>query len=500
MTQYNRPSASVPVWAESGDKVQPTNAEVQTGWPLSNVPPSRQRFNWLENFLSNGLRYLLQRGISDWASGEDYPQYAKVSYNGLTYRALINQPTSAPGVVAGEWEVWGYSDSTIQARTDSILTKSVAGGVDVTLTAAEAGNGILVFTGALTANINVILPNSARRWAVFNNTSGSFALSVKTSGGSGLQIQQSSTKAYSIFCNGSNGIYMAGASADASISTTQFTATAGQTSFGMTYTVGSVFLVTRNGADVAFTASTGTTVVLTSAASNGDIVKVYTCTAFQVANAVAKSGDTMSGPLTMSGAAINEAQGANIASAATVNLSAATGNYVHITGTTTITAITLSQGQERTVVFDGALTLTNGASLIIPGGTVTTAAGDVATFRGEASGVVRCVDYVPGNGYPLLAGFGSSLASSGYQKLPSGMIVQWGSVTTGGGGNATGAFPFAFPNACFSFIQSVSNASAANQVCTGAATSASAFSVAVVGGSNGASVPGVVVNYIAIGR
>lgn len=475
MTQYNRPSASVPVWAESGDKVQPTNAEVQTGWPLSNVPPSRQRFNWLQNFLSNGLRYLLQRGVAGYAAGEDYPQFAKVTYtDGLTYRALINQPTSAPGVVAGEWEVWGYSDSTIQARTDAILTKSVAGAVDVTLTSAEAGNGILVFTGTLTGNINVILPNSARRWAVFNNTSGSFTLSVKTSAGSALQIPQSSTKAYSIFCNGSNGVYLSGASADAAISETQFTASAGQTSFGMTYTVGSVFLVTRNGADVAFTASTGTTVVLTTAASNGDIVKVYTCTAFQIANAVAKSGDTMTGSLTMSGAPINEAQGANIASAATVNLSAATGNYVHITGTTTITAITLSQGQERTVVFDGALTLTNGASLIIPGGTVTTAAGDVATFRGEAAGVVRCVDYVPGNGYPLLAGFGGSLAASGYQKLPSGLIAQWGyyTFTTT---NATLSFPIAFPNGVLQLVAAHS--------WPGAPSSASAVSVGTLSNS-----------------
>jgi hypothetical protein len=91
---------------------------------------------------------------------------------------------------------------------------------------------------------------------------------------------------------------------------------------------------------------------------------------------------------------LNEAQGADIASAGTVNLTTATGNYVHITGTTTITAITLAQGAERTVVFDGALVLTNGASLILPfGSSITTTAGDVAIFRGEAAGVVRCVSY-----------------------------------------------------------------------------------------------------------
>lgn len=87
-------------------------------------------------------------------------------------------------------------------------------------------------------------------------------------------------------------------------------------------------------------------------------------------------------------------KGADIASAATLNLDTATGNLVDVTGTTTITAITLSEGRERTVRFTGALTLTNGASLVLLGGAnITTAAGDFAVFRGYAAGVVRCVNY-----------------------------------------------------------------------------------------------------------
>ena len=107
---------------------------------------------------------------------------------------------------------------------------------------------------------------------------------------------------------------------------------------------------------------------------------------------------------------INEAQGSNIASASTINLTTATGNYVHITGTTTITAITLAQGAERTIVFDGALTFTNGASLILPSGAnITTAAGDTAKVRGEAAGVVRCVAFMRANGVAIV---GETYASS----------------------------------------------------------------------------------------
>ena len=105
-------------------------------------------------------------------------------------------------------------------------------------------------------------------------------------------------------------------------------------------------------------------------------------------------GGTMTGALTFSGARLNEAKGADVASASTIDLDAATGNIVDVTGTTAITAITLSEGREAVVRFTGVLTLTNGASLVLPGAAnITTAAGDFAVFRGYAAGVVRCVVY-----------------------------------------------------------------------------------------------------------
>lgn len=96
--------------------------------------------------------------------------------------------------------------------------------------------------------------------------------------------------------------------------------------------------------------------------------------------------------------------GADIASAGTIDLDAATGNVVDVTGTTTITAITLANGKERTVRFTGALTLTHGSSLVLPGSaSITTAAGDFAIFRGYASSVVRCVVYSKLTGKPTIA-------------------------------------------------------------------------------------------------
>jgi hypothetical protein len=138
---------------------------------------------------------------------------------------------------------------------------------------------------------------------------------------------------------------------------------------------------------------------------------------------------------------IDEQLGTAIPSAATVNLETATGNYIHVTGVTTITAITLNAGAERTVIFDGALTLTNGANLLLPGGSnITTAAGDRAIFRGDASSIVYCIAYVKAAGAGVA---GAQLfTSSGTFTKPggiSGMTV----IVIGAGGGGGGGFSFA---------------------------------------------------------
>jgi hypothetical protein len=94
-------------------------------------------------------------------------------------------------------------------------------------------------------------------------------------------------------------------------------------------------------------------------------------------------------------------RGTAIASASSVNLGAATGSNLHITGTTTITSFgTVAAGVERRVIFDGALTLThNPTSLVLPGNAnITTAAGDSAVFISEGSGNWRCVSYNKADG------------------------------------------------------------------------------------------------------
>lgn len=100
-------------------------------------------------------------------------------------------------------------------------------------------------------------------------------------------------------------------------------------------------------------------------------------------------------------------KGSDLASAATTNIWAATGDYVVVTGTATITSMGANTaGWERTVVAGDAFTLThNATSLIIPGGSnITAAAGDVIRFRGEGGSNARVVGYQRATGEALVGG------------------------------------------------------------------------------------------------
>jgi len=83
---------------------------------------------------------------------------------------------------------------------ETLLTKSVTGGANVTLTANEAANSAYEFVGVLSANINVIVPSVIRTMPVRNLTTGSYSLTIKTSAGLGVTIPQGTSN--SLYCNG----------------------------------------------------------------------------------------------------------------------------------------------------------------------------------------------------------------------------------------------------------------------------------------------------------
>ena len=96
------------------------------------------------------------------------------------------------------------------------------------------------------------------------------------------------------------------------------------------------------------------------------------------------------------------------------------------------------------------------------------------------------------------AAFVSSLAASGYQKLPSGLIIQWGSVTSSGAGgnNAATTFPISFPSVLYGvFPMTWSSGNSNAQV---ASTTLSAVNITAYVGAT--ITTGINIYWLAIGK
>lgn len=108
----------LPTWASgAGDNVQPTNGEITSGWPESQTPPSRQRFNWFFNLVMNGVQYLVRRGISDWASDEDYVIGDKSMGSDLkTYIAIQPNTNKDPVSETTYWAPWALTQDDADER------------------------------------------------------------------------------------------------------------------------------------------------------------------------------------------------------------------------------------------------------------------------------------------------------------------------------------------------------------------------------------------------
>ncbi len=87
------------------------------------------------------------------------------------------------------------------------------------------------------------------------------------------------------------------------------------------------------------------------------------------------------------------AKGANIASASTVDLSAATGDLLDVTGSVAVTSFgTMAAGIERTVRFTAGTTIIASASIVTPdGNSMTIPAGGTVTLKSLGSGVWQVV-------------------------------------------------------------------------------------------------------------
>lgn len=142
----------------------------------------------------------------------------------LYYLSLLNRWQSAGGSFAydsdfvNDVNVAGYPKGAILVRADGTgfwlnqadgnITNPDSGGsnwqpinnvgtttvemtnANVTLSALQYAKDVIVVTGTLTANVNLIFPNIVKNWTIFNSTSGAYTLTVKTASGTGGLVTQ----------------------------------------------------------------------------------------------------------------------------------------------------------------------------------------------------------------------------------------------------------------------------------------------------------------------
>lgn len=125
---------------------------------------------------------------------------------------------------------------------------------------------------------------------------------------------------------------------------------------------------------------------------------LYVCTDNSTGAAVwgSLSPSSISYPLTHTGL-VHIKQGADLASATNVNLAAATGNHVRVTGTTTVATLgTVAAGSEYELEIVSGFTFTHSASLECPNDEdLVTEAGDFVKVRSYGSNVWKITNYEP---------------------------------------------------------------------------------------------------------
>ncbi|CAJ9922175.1 Tail fiber protein [Burkholderia pseudomallei] len=159
------------------------------------IPPSGLDMNGVLNLITQstrwahgGGRYAFNSAFAADTNVGGYPAGAMLmSADGFgTWLSLVDNnsdnPDTGPGTKWAPSQAYGFS--AISGLTN----------VNVTLTPAQAMKSRIVLTGALTGNVQIILPAWTREWTIVNNTTGAFSITAKTASGTGVVIPAGPTR------------------------------------------------------------------------------------------------------------------------------------------------------------------------------------------------------------------------------------------------------------------------------------------------------------------
>lgn len=152
-----------------------------------------------------------------------------------------------------------------------------------------------------------------------------------------------------------------------------------------------------------------------------------------MSNLVEDETPQLGGVLDTNGNAINESEGSAVASVAgETDIWATDGNTVHVTGTNTITSFAAAPrvGARRTIIADGAFTLTHSANLNCPGSAnITLAVGDTFDVYADTLTQHDIQNFHRADGKPLVGGPTASATVPGVVELATAAEVATGTDT-----------------------------------------------------------------------
>lgn len=205
MQLANQPSKLILPFADAGGKnsipvdsqigITAGAASLTDGFPpltrtnieAGGIPPSGLDMNGILYMLSAidrwnnaGAGYTYDATFATDADVNGYPKGARVlRSDGEGYWLnLVDNNTTNPESSGTNW---------VPDFAAGVAAITLAGS-NVTLTPLQFGRPIIVLTGTLSANVNVIVPALQKTWCVINNTTGSYSVTVKTPSGTGVAV------------------------------------------------------------------------------------------------------------------------------------------------------------------------------------------------------------------------------------------------------------------------------------------------------------------------
>lgn len=170
------------------------NAGFDLGFPPINltavaaggIPPYGQDMNGILYAITECLRFFqagsiytydapFSTAIGGYRAGARVQRTDGTGYWLNTVDGNTNDPEAAGAATAGWVPDFTYGAAAITMNSSN-----------VTLTEAQYGKPFIVITGTLTANLSLIFPNIYGEWIIFDNTSGAFTITCKTSAGTGV--------------------------------------------------------------------------------------------------------------------------------------------------------------------------------------------------------------------------------------------------------------------------------------------------------------------------